>query len=307
MKRIACTLLLATAACKTPQDPATSVVLEGETAAAVPLGVQWIHGSANCQQNQDPWIQVFAFDDDTFILRQNKCTSYEAPFMYLLFGMNRALLLDTGARKEQNIFPLRAEVDKLITAWALKKQQVEPELIVAHSHGHGDHTQGDGQFAGRRNTRLVKPGATNVTTAFGFSSWQGDAIPFDLGGRALEILPLPGHYSDHIAVYDPKAKLLMTGDSLYPGRLYIQDWGSYRTSIARLWAFAADKEIDYVLGAHIEMTAEKGVDYPTGTIYQPNEPTLELSKAHLQELNEALQAIGPTPTRQVHDEFIIDP
>ena len=31
------------------------------------------------------------------ILRQNMAIDYEAPFLYLLFGGDRALLLDTGA------------------------------------------------------------------------------------------------------------------------------------------------------------------------------------------------------------------
>ena len=36
-------------------------------------------------------------DDDTFIMRQSKDVNYEAPFLYLLCGAERAILLDTGA------------------------------------------------------------------------------------------------------------------------------------------------------------------------------------------------------------------
>ena len=50
------------------------------------LSVQWIHGSESSEHNTDPDIQVFWYDDDTVILRQNKAINYEAPFLYLLFG-----------------------------------------------------------------------------------------------------------------------------------------------------------------------------------------------------------------------------
>ena len=59
---------------------------------------QWIHGAANCDSDTDPAIEVFRFDRTSYILRQNKCLSYEAPFMYLLFGEDRTLLLDTCLR-----------------------------------------------------------------------------------------------------------------------------------------------------------------------------------------------------------------
>jgi hypothetical protein len=65
--------------------------------AARPLDVRWIHGSISAKHNVDPDIQVYWYDDDTVILRQNMAIDYEAPFMFLLFGRDRAVLLDTGA------------------------------------------------------------------------------------------------------------------------------------------------------------------------------------------------------------------
>ena len=37
-----------------------------------PLDVRWIHGSISAKHNTDPDIQVYWYDDDTVILRQNK-------------------------------------------------------------------------------------------------------------------------------------------------------------------------------------------------------------------------------------------
>ena len=61
------------------------------------LQVSWMHGSSSCAQNNDPELQVHAYNDSTYILRQNKCRTFEAPFVYLLLGQQSALLLDTGA------------------------------------------------------------------------------------------------------------------------------------------------------------------------------------------------------------------
>lgn len=44
-----------------------------------------------------PLWQVHAYNDNTFILRQSGTTDYEKPFLYLLFGNERAYLFDTGS------------------------------------------------------------------------------------------------------------------------------------------------------------------------------------------------------------------
>ena len=51
--------------------------------------------------NADPAIQVHRYDPPhTLVLRQNKAVHYEAPFIYLFCGDERALLLDSGATAE---------------------------------------------------------------------------------------------------------------------------------------------------------------------------------------------------------------
>ena len=79
--------------------------------------VRWIHGSEDCAANQDPPLQVHRFDADTFVLRQSMCFSFEAPFMYLLFGAEKAVLFDTGARADLEpgpVLPLRRTVEAII-------------------------------------------------------------------------------------------------------------------------------------------------------------------------------------------------
>ena len=52
------------------------------------LPTNWINGSLNCfsKDAQKPDLDIFSVNNNTFILRENKCINYEAPFMYLLFS-----------------------------------------------------------------------------------------------------------------------------------------------------------------------------------------------------------------------------
>src|SRR5215216_1222136 len=59
------------------------------------LATSWYAGGSSCANT--PQFRVHPFNNDFFILRQAACTNYEKPFLYLIFGNERALLLDTGA------------------------------------------------------------------------------------------------------------------------------------------------------------------------------------------------------------------
>ena len=262
------------------------------------LAVAWMHGSQSCGQNADPEVQVHAYNATTYVIRQNKCRTFEAPFVYLLVGAQSALLLDSGA-----------------TSSATLRDAVLPlaggkPLLVAHSHAHGDHVMGDATFTGRAGVTVVARNQGAIQAAFGIATWPTSPGSLDLGGgRVLDVLAIPGHEAQHIAVYDRQTGLLLTGDSLYPGLLFINDWDTYRTSMARLAAFAAGHPIAHVLGAHIEMTDTPKLAYPYGTTFQPDEHVLELSAAHVAELDAALTALGGTPPARpvAHDDFVIDP
>ncbi len=271
------------------------------------LDVRWIHGSPDCALTTDPPFQVHAFDKDTYILRQSKCTNFEAPFLYLLFGTEKALLLDTGASAHGGELPVHAVVQGIIAQWQAIHDRPSLELIVAHSHGHGDHAAGDGQFRGQPHTTVVATGVAEVQRFFGFTRWPERTVSFDLGRRKLTLLALPGHVDDHIGVYDPKTRLLLSGDTFYPGFLYVSDRRAYRQSIARLARFAAGHPVRYFLGAHIEMTGTPRLAYRSGTTYQPVEHVLELLPRHLDELHAAIERMGDGFTRTVFDDFILQP
>jgi len=274
---------------------------------AKPLDVQWIHGSPSSKHNTDPDLQIYWYDENTAILRQNKAIDYEAPFLFLLFGQERAVLLDTGATASPDFFALRRIVDGLIDTWLDRNPRSDYGLLVIHTHGHGDHVAGDDQFADRPDTVLVKADKDDAWEFFGFSS-DADAIrPVDLGGRVLLAFTTPGHHSAAVTFYDPWTGILFTGDTVYRGRLYIVDWAAFSHSIDRLIEFCATHPVTHVIGCHIEMTRQPCVDYPVRTSYQPDEPPLEMTVAHLTAVRAALDDVGPEPEQRAFDDFILWP
>lgn len=267
----------------------------------------WIKGGHDCPT--EPQIQVHAYNEDFYILRQSLCTNFEAPFLYLLFGDDEALLMDSGAGG----IPLANTVYGIINDWLLANGKTSVELTVCHLHSHGDHVQGDSQFAGQPNTTVVGTSQNAVKNFFGINNWPTQIVTRDLGNRVLDIIPIPGHHSAHIAIYDRETGVLFTGDSLYPGRLYVfgatgqGNWPIYQASMQRLVDFTADKPLCWVLGTHIEMTDTPGVDFPFGSTSHDNERELELTRDHLLELNQAIKAMGNQPMLEVHNDFIIYP
>jgi glyoxylase-like metal-dependent hydrolase (beta-lactamase superfamily II) len=219
-------------------------------------------------------------------------------------------MFDTGGppdpANQGKMLPLRQTTDGIIDAWVRQRGVDGIDLVVAHTHSHGDHVFWDSQFLGRPRTKIVKPTLADVKAFFRLHNWPDDEATLELGNRDLIIFPIPGHEPSHIAIYDIRNKWLLTGDTLYAGLLTIQDWEAYRASAARLTRFANGHEITYVLGNHIEMKTQPRQLYPIGSTYQPNEHALPMTAAHIAQLHAACDAMGTNPHRDVHDEFIID-
>lgn len=239
------------------------------------------------------------------MLRQSKTLTYEAPFLFLLFGDEAALLLDTGAVKDAWRMPLRNTVDELVENWLREHPRVEYRLLVAHTHGHADHIDGDSQFVGRSNTTVVGKDLDSVMRFFGITQWPEQSVSLDLGGRVLTVTGCPGHQDASIAIYDPSTQFLFTGDTVYPGRLYVNDVDAFVWSLDRLVALTERYPVSWVMGCHIEMTRTPRVDYPVGTRYQPEEARLHMTVDQLRQVREAAHAIRGKPGVHVFDDFII--
>lgn len=269
------------------------------------LDVQWIHGVPRKQAETDPLLQVHRYDQHTVILRQSMSVTHEAPFLFLLFGNDRCLLLDTGATDDVERFPLRTTVDREIEAWLAEHPREEYELVVAHSHAHGDHIAGDAQFADRPQTRVIGKDLDAVKSFFGFQDWPSDKVDLDLGGRVLELIGIPGHHATSIAIFDPWTGILLTGDTVYPGRLYGFDMLAYADSMDRLITFTESRPVTHVMGCHIEMSDRPRRDYPLGAQYQPKEPPLQMTLQQLRSVRDAVHKFKTKPGFHALDDFVI--
>jgi hydroxyacylglutathione hydrolase len=251
----------------------------------------------------DPRFQVHEYNADLVILRESGCSNYEKPFLFLIFGRTKVLLLDTGAGRTD----VADVVQRVIAAWLARNGKEAIALVVAHTHAHDDHIAGDSQLKSLPSTTVVGLPPEAVQTFFGFRNWPDEIRPFDLGDRAVDVIPIPGHEPSSIAIYDRQTGLLFTGDTLYPGRLYVSDAVTFTRSIQRLVDFTRGKIVAHILGNHIEQTRTPYLDYPIRTVYQPDEHALELGRAHLLELNEALRAMNGTVVRMAFRDFTVWP
>ncbi len=144
-------------------------------------------------------------------------------YEYLLVGQTRALLIDAGSTPDHDIRPVLAGLTKL-------------PVTVIPSHLHFDHTNGIGHFdhvalIDLPETRARADAAGWVTLSrlqymdkhpprFHVTDWIKPDTTVDLGGRKVTVLNTPGHTASSISVWDPAARLLFTGDYIYPTSLY---------------------------------------------------------------------------------------
>lgn len=158
--------------------------------------------------------------------------------MYLVAGQERALLVDTG----WGTGDLAAHVATLTSL----------PVLVVNTHGHRDHTSGNGQFGEvylhTADLPLVQESNTRLIPIY-------DGYVFHLGERDIRVIGVPGHSPGSICLLDPKARLLFTGDSPRPGPIWLHLETSltvhaFHSSMLRLKTFAGD--LDVIAPSHGE-------------------------------------------------------
>ncbi len=269
------------------------------------LPEHWLSQKPKCMEI--PEWQVHEYNPNFFILRQSPCTDYEKPFIFLFFGKDKALLMDTGSRNGDLVPTLQRTVKN----WLARNGRTSIPLIVAHTHEHEDHTWGDKAIQAMNDPAMpvtFVPSEVEATKRFyGIANWPSDIGHVDLGGRMLDLIPIPGHSKVSVALYDHNTGVLLAGDTMYPGRLYVRDFVAFQASIARLIQFTEGKPVAHILGNHIEESATPFLDYPVGTMYQPNEHELAMPRGSLLELEDALVSMHGTPKRLALRDFSVWP
>jgi glyoxylase-like metal-dependent hydrolase (beta-lactamase superfamily II) len=118
-----------------------------------------------------------------------------------------------------------------------------------------------GEVAAEALCRALPEGVTAElyrSRPFKISGRLKDGDVLDLGGRSLEVLSVPGHTPDAIALLDRAGGLLWTGDTFYEGPIWLfvpeTDFEAYAASVERLAKLVP--ELRLLLPAHNTPTAE---------------------------------------------------
>lgn len=134
-------------------------------------------------------------------------------YIYLLIGKNKTLVIDLGDTK----IPIKPEIEKITSN----------DLIVALTHGHGDHVAKSLEFDKVYLSPLDKNNYLENELLFPnyyqLKSYQ-ELLPlenfkkFDLGDRIIETFPLGGHTPGSTVFVDKKNKFVFCGDALGAGK-----------------------------------------------------------------------------------------
>ena len=158
--------------------------------------------------------------------------------IFLLAGTERALVIDTGMTG--------IELDGAISAHTALPRR------LLNTHADRDHIGGNAQFpefymhpSEAAFYRHAQNGGGRMIPVF-----EGDVI--DLGGRALEIVHLPGHTPGSIAVLDREARCLIGGDPIQEdGNIFMfgpqRDMEAYIASLERL---SKRRDFDWIYPSH---------------------------------------------------------
>lgn len=217
-------------------------------------------------RSSNGWFEVYEVEPGIYSIYEP--WQWQEVISWLIVGGQSALLFDTG----NGIGDIASIIGEL----------TDLPVTVVNSHSHFDHIGGNYQFDrivsvstpfslaradGFHNAELlaeVSPEALCKPLPGGLEAADHRVRPYDiarrisagdvidLGGRQLEVLPIPGHTPDSIALLDRDAGFLWSGDSFYEGPIWLfapeTDLDAYRRSVARLASLAP--ELTAVFPAH---------------------------------------------------------
>ena len=155
-----------------------------------------------------------------------------------------------------------------------------------------------------RTPRSCRASSTPSRRYFGFTGWPDQIARVRPGRPGARDHRQPGHHRAAITVYDPWTGFLLTGDTVYPGRLYAFDFPQFVASLDRMVALAESRPVTHVLGCHIEMTSARAAITRSAPATSPDEPPLEMTVGQLLERSRrgrvGRRQAGRAPVRRLH-------
>ncbi|MDD6187961.1 MAG: MBL fold metallo-hydrolase [Clostridiales bacterium] len=150
---------------------------------------------------------------------------------YLVVGEKKALLIDSGAG-EVDVKAVCAEITEL-------------PIDLVNTHYHDDHTAANKEF----DNVHMHPADIRKLTEWKQITPVTEGYVFDLGGRSLEVIEIPGHTPGGIALYDREANIMFTGDTVGRAPVFLvegdYDLDAFEASLRKLMGYGAD-----MYGAH---------------------------------------------------------
>ncbi|MBY0372192.1 hydroxyacylglutathione hydrolase [bacterium] len=116
---------------------------------------------------------------------------------------------------------------------------------VLNTHHHWDHVNGNESIAAKFACPVYGPVGDRDRIA-GWTNPLEDGQTLTLAGTRLEVLSIPGHTSNHVALYLPDQRAVFTGDTLFLlgcGRLFEGTPEQMFHSLKRLSALPADTRV----------------------------------------------------------------
>jgi len=156
---------------------------------------------------------------------------------FLLTGTEKALLIDSGMRTP-NAKQIAESITKL-------------PVMLLNTHADPDHISGNGSF----DYCYMHPDEEDIYRAHG---GMGSILPvkdndiIDLGNRPLKIIFIPGHTPGSIAVMDINSRVLVSGDSVQDGNIFMfkkhRNMSLYAESLKKLSMYT--DEFDTIYPSH---------------------------------------------------------
>jgi glyoxylase-like metal-dependent hydrolase (beta-lactamase superfamily II) len=164
---------------------------------------------------------------------------YGTAIITVVEGNERALVFDTGYGDPG----LRSYIEKL----------TDRPLLVVISHSHPDHVGCNAEFdevwirpEEIANMERLCPSKTSDGVTRYVVRQIEDGQVFDVGGRSLEAVHIPGHAPGAIGLIDDKTRILLSGDSVLKRMLISQTRDVFMDALERL----DKREFIDILGAH---------------------------------------------------------
>ena len=160
---------------------------------------------------------------------------------FLVVGKEKALLIDTG-HDDQDL----PAIIKTITPLP---------VIVVNTHAHSDHMGGNARFGNFYLGEADMPLLTEKKRPYAIPVNEG--FKFDLGGRVLKVISIPGHTPGSIGILERETGCFFAGDMVEVGPIFFiqgsSDIDDFEASIKRLMAMDEIKKIYVCHGENYEV------------------------------------------------------